>query len=74
MSICNHSIWNCNSHLHKYFYFINFVPSAYIIRTSPRVMYKHRNKQECCKKQMLIYTVHLLDKYNKILLKCMVHK
>jgi hypothetical protein len=31
-------------------------------------MYKHRNIQQCCKKQiLLIYIVHLLDKYNKII-------
>jgi len=33
-----------------------------------RMMYKNQNKQECMKKQiLLIYIVHLLDKYNKII-------
>jgi hypothetical protein len=30
------------------------------------MMYKHRIMWECCKKQtILVYSMHLLDKYNK---------
>lgn len=32
-------------------------------------MYKHRNMQQCCKNILLIYIVHLLDKYNYVIIK-----
>ena len=60
----------CNSHLYKYFHFINFVTFAYIRRNSLRIMYKHQNMYACYKKQIIvtIYSiVHLLDKNSKIL-------
>jgi len=61
VAVCIYSrrIWNYNSHLHKYFHFINFVTSVYIIRICPRKMYEHRNMQECYKKQMLCVCVYI---------------
>jgi hypothetical protein len=59
----------CNNHLYKCFHFINFESLAYIIRDSLGMMYKYRNIVQCYKKHLLlIYIVHLLDKYSKILL------
>ena len=55
----------CNNHWYKSFNFINTVTLVYVIRDSLSSAYKHRNKQDCCKKYLLIYIVHLLNKYNK---------
>ena len=43
----------CNNHLYKSFHLINIVALACMILNSLRMMYEHRNMQDCLKKHML---------------------